>query len=100
MRGFSPHPQRSSPIQPPSPRRCAASHALPQGARVHLHRGTLVTRQIVPLPPPDTSSDPYFATATPTGRPHPSVSLTTNPVTKSSYSPVALPSFIRMRITL
>src|SRR3954471_7832409 len=100
MRGFSPHTQRSSPIEPHSSRRCAASHPLPQGARVHLHRGTLVTRQIDPLPASDTSSAPSFATATPTGRPHTSVSLTTNPVTKSSYSPVGLPSFIRIRITL
>ena len=59
-----------------------------------------VTRQIVPLPSSDTSSAPSRATATPTGRPQTSESLTTKPVTKSSYSPVGTPSLRRMRMTL
>src|ERR1051326_1075308 len=49
------------------------------------------TRQMVPLPSSVTSSDPSFATATPTGRPHTCFSDTTKPVMKSSYSPVGLP---------
>src|SRR3954454_1159989 len=65
-----------------------------------IQRGTLVIRQIVPLPSSEIKSAPSLATAIPTGRPQTSVSLTTKPVTKSSYSPVGLPSFILMRITL
>ena len=43
---------------------------------------------------------PSLATATPTGRPHTVVSLTTKPVAKSSYSPVGTPSLVITRITL
>jgi hypothetical protein len=59
-----------------------------------------VIRQIVPLPSSDTSKAPSRETATPTGRPHTSESPITNPVTKSSYSPVGTPSLSRMRMTL
>src|SRR5712671_135812 len=50
------------------------------------------TRQIVPLPSSVTKSEPSLATATPTGRPQTSLSESTSPVMKSSYSPVALPA--------
>ena len=62
------------------------------------HRG--VIRQIVPSPSSETSNAPSCATATPTGRPQTSESLTTKPVTKSWYSPVGTPSLRRMRMTL
>src|SRR5258708_3605681 len=60
----------------------------------------LAMRQIVPLASSDTRRAPSLATATPTGRPHTVESLTTNPVAKSSYSPVGTPSFMITRITL
>src|SRR5215468_11112591 len=61
---------------------------------------TLEMRQIVPLASSDTRRAPSLATATPTGRPHTVVSLTTKPVAKSSYSPVGAPSLVITRITL
>jgi hypothetical protein len=57
-------------------------------------------RQIVPLASSDTRSAPSCATATPTGLPHTSESLMTNPVRKSWYTPVGDPSFRRTRMTL
>ncbi len=42
---------------------------------------------------------PSFASVTPTGRPHTSPSPVVKPVRKSSYSPVAWPSFMGRRIT-
>src|SRR5262249_3073011 len=47
-----------------------------------------------------TINEPSLATATPTGRPQTSPSGVTKPTRKSSYSPVAFPSFIGTRITL
>src|SRR5689334_12432454 len=58
-----------------------------------------VTRQMEPDASSLTSNDPSFATATPTGRPHTLPSGVTNPVRKSSYSPVAFPSFTGTRMT-
>jgi hypothetical protein len=51
------------------------------------------------LPSSVTNSEPSGATATPTGLPQTCPSFVTKPVRKSSYSPVALPSFMGMRIT-
>ncbi len=59
-----------------------------------------VTRKMDPFASSLTSSAPSRVTATPAGRAQ-TVSLSsTKPVTKSSYSPVGLPSFMRTRITL
>ncbi len=58
------------------------------------------TRQTVPEPSSVTIKEPSLATATPAGRPHTLPSGVTKPTRKSSYSPVALPSFIGTRITL
>jgi hypothetical protein len=50
-----------------------------------------LTRQIEPDASSLTSSDPSAATVTPTGRPQTSPLSSTNPVRKSSYSPLACP---------
>ena len=52
---------------------------------------TYVTRQTLLEASSVNTSEPSLATVTPTGRPHTLASSTTNPVTKSSYSPVAFP---------
>src|SRR5262249_25688650 len=68
------------------------------------HRGgylpAYATRQIAFDPSSLPSSEPSDASVTPTGRPHTFASSTTKPVTKSSYSPVGLPSVSGTRITL
>jgi hypothetical protein len=64
------------------------------------HLPPKATRHTVPEPSSVTSSEPSLATATPTGLPQTLPSWVTNPTRKSSYSPVALPSFIGTRITL
>lgn len=58
------------------------------------------TRHTVPDPSSVTIREPSRATATPTGRPQTFPSRVTKPTRKSSYSPVAFPSFSGMRITL
>lgn len=58
------------------------------------------TRQIVLLPSSETSKAPSCATVMPTGRPQTVPSSMTNPVRKSSYSPVGLPFFMKARTTL
>ena len=81
----------SSPAHGVTPGRTSApSHFFPVYA----------TRQTVPEPSSVTINDPSLATATPTGRPQTLPSLVTKPTRKSSYSPVALPSFIGTRMTL
>ena len=57
-------------------------------------------RHNVPLLSSVTSNAPSCATATPTGRPQTLWLSTTNPVRKSSYSPVGTPWFSRTRTTL
>jgi hypothetical protein len=64
-----------------------------------LYLPVYVTCHTERLPSSVTNNEPSFPTATPTGLPQTCPSLVTKPVRKSSYSPVALPSFIGMRIT-
>src|SRR5688572_3384599 len=61
---------------------------------------TKTTRQIVFDPSSLTSSEPSCATSTPTGRPHTSPAGVTNPVMKSSNSPLGTPFFCGTRMTL
>jgi len=58
-----------------------------------------LTRQIERDPSSETKREPSFASATPTGRPQTVPLGRTKPVRKSSYSPVAWPSFMGRRMT-
>ena len=69
-------------------------------AKMEAGWGSEYTRQIVPEPSSVTIKAPSFAVVTPTGRPQTSPDSVTKPTRKSSYSPVALPSFIGTRMTL
>jgi hypothetical protein len=81
-------------------RRRARQRSLSRPSTRGSYRPARATRQMVPLPSSVTISDPSFASATPTGRPHTCFSETTKPVMKSSYSPVGLPFANGTRTTL
>ena len=63
----------------------------PVPSRLENYFPVYTIRQIVFEPSSVTSSDPSGATVIPTGRPQTFPSGVTNPVTKSSYSPLAWP---------
>jgi hypothetical protein len=74
---------------------------VPRRVKEHGYGDVLgVTRKIVPFASSLTSSAPSWVTATPAGRPQTLSPSRTNPVRKSSYSPVGWPSFKRTRMTL
>src|ERR1700738_5296100 len=70
------------------------------GKRPLFQRPEYDTRHTVPFPSSVTSSAPSCATATLTGLPHTLSCSSTNPVRKSTYSPVGTPFLMRTRTTL
>ena len=60
---------------------------------------TQLTRQTEREPSSVTKSEPSLPTATPTGRPQTCPSFVVKPVRKSSYSPLAWPLTVGMKMT-
>ena len=98
-------PNRASPIEPAAESALTAVNRDTQRrpaptAETKFHFPLYTILQIEFEPSSVTSSDPSGATVIPTGRPHTVPLGVTNPVTKSSYSPLACPVWCRgTRIT-